>query len=73
MLDVSQLETDPTWAILLVTMSSIHNLDGDFVVQSDKCIYTPEAIVSDYVYVVSLVDMRHDGTNGHKAWLTPVV
>lgn len=30
------------------TMSSCMNLEGDFTVQSDKCKYTDEAIVSDY-------------------------
>jgi hypothetical protein len=32
-------------------MNSIYNLDGDFVVKSNSCTYTPEAIVADYVYV----------------------
>lgn len=34
--------------VVLLTMSNYHNLDGDFTVESDKCQYTPEAIVSDY-------------------------
>jgi hypothetical protein len=32
-------------------MNSIYNLDDDFVVKSDACTYTAEAIISDYVYV----------------------
>lgn len=29
-------------------MSSFQNLDGDFTVQSDKCRYEADAIISDY-------------------------
>jgi len=29
-------------------MSAFHNLDGEFIVQSDKCTYTTDSIISDY-------------------------
>jgi len=37
-------------------MSSCNNLDGDFTVQSDKCKYTEDAIVSDYTYETTIVE-----------------
>jgi len=37
-------------------MSSFHNLDGNFKVVSDKCQYTPEAIISDYTYQTTVVE-----------------
>ena len=39
-------------------MSSCNNLDGDIIVQSDKCEYTDETIVSDYTYVLNIKTTR---------------
>mmetsp|Transcript_7032 Transcript_7032/g.15342 ORF Transcript_7032/g.15342 Transcript_7032/m.15342 type:complete len:529 (-) Transcript_7032:100-1686(-) len=37
-------------------MSSTHSLEGNFVVESDKCTYTADSIVSDYTYETTVVE-----------------
>eukprot|EP00977_Amphora_coffeiformis_P001735 scaffold337_cov172-Amphora_coffeaeformis.AAC.9 len=37
-------------------MSSYLNLDGNFTVESDKCKYTDDAILSDYTYETTMVE-----------------
>ena len=39
-------------------MSSYLNLDGKFSVESDKCTYSDETIISDYTYVVGVQTER---------------
>jgi len=37
-------------------MSSTHSLEGNFVVESDKCTYTADSILSDYTYETTVVE-----------------